>query len=138
MVEITLREIWKQVFPFLFLPRGSRLLTQIFMIRLILFEGAFYLWQWSYKVKLCVIIFYIIICTYYNYTYNMIQWCNNKINTRKYFSSNAMNMKTESLEDGWKKVSPISPEVSPLLILMIYNNERNKTTQRPLSSQLSD
>ena len=42
MVEITLREIWKQVFPFLFLPRGSRLLTQIFMIRLILF-GAFYL-----------------------------------------------------------------------------------------------
>ena len=68
----------------------------------------------------------------------MIQWCNNKINTRKYFSSNAMNMKTESLEDGWKKVSPISPEVSPLLILMIYNNERNKTTQRPLSSQLSD
>ena len=43
MVEITLGEIWKQVFPFLFLPRGSRLLTQIFMIRLILFEGAFYL-----------------------------------------------------------------------------------------------
>ena len=49
-----------------------------------------------------------------------------------------MHMKTESLEDGWKKVSPISPEVSPLLILMIYNNKRNKTTQRPLSSQLSD
>ena len=42
-------------------------------------------------------------------------------------------MKTESLEDGWKKVYPISPEISTLLILMIYNNERNKTTQRPLS-----
>ena len=71
----------------------------------------------------------------------MIQRCyNHKINIRKYFgyTAIAMNMKTESLEDGWKKVSPISPEVSPLLILMIYNNERNKTTQRPLSSQLSD
>ena len=45
MVEITLREIWEKVFPFLFLPRGSRLLTQIFMIRLILFEGALTLYQ---------------------------------------------------------------------------------------------
>ena len=65
----------------------------------------------------------------------MRQRCyNHEMNIRKYFSyiAIAMNMKTESLEDGWKKVYPISPEIFPLLILMIYNNERNKTTQRPL------